>query len=173
MEHSPLERAAMTIALVAGAERAVVDAERRSTSDLLEQLVTRRVADEVAFRRRGLPLGLDLSVPHVVIVMDADLDRARLANPLTLLVERHGGVTGRVAGRAVALVQADIRQVREMLDELSVSLPGNMGLGAPATGAAALASAHDEAIACLASLHASDGPVPMHRPRIWARTGSC
>ncbi|WIV58065.1 helix-turn-helix domain-containing protein [Amycolatopsis nalaikhensis] len=138
-----LERAAMTVALVASVERAVTDAERRTAGELLEQLVTRRVRDEPAFTRRARSLGLDLRRPHLAVVTP-DLE----ALPrLRELAARHGGLVTTVDGQAVGVLRADEATVRAA--EL-----GTTGLAGPATGASALADAYDDASACVRVLEA-------------------
>ena len=148
-----LERSAMTIALVAAAERAVLDAERRTTNDMLEQLVAGRIDDEAVFQRRGLPLGLDLTVPHSIVLMDHVQDGGAAADPLRMLVAAHGGATGRVAGRAVAAVRADLDEVRAFLGGLDRRMSRPVGLGGPATGALAFSAAYQDAMACLTALN--------------------
>ncbi|SEF36369.1 PucR C-terminal helix-turn-helix domain-containing protein [Amycolatopsis pretoriensis] len=119
-----LERSAMTVALVASVERA----ERRTAEELVEHLVTRRVREVPAYAR-------DLRRPHLVVVSEDP----RLRSLATL--------SSTVDGRLVALVRADEATVR------SWSL-GTTGLAGPATGAAALADAYDDAVACVRVLNA-------------------
>ncbi|MCR6481911.1 GAF domain-containing protein [Amycolatopsis sp. OK19-0408] len=115
-----LERSAMTIALVASVERA----ERRTTAELVEHVVTRRVREVRDLRR-----------PHLVVVSEDP--RLRNLAPLSSTVD----------GNWVALVRADEATVR--------SWPlGTTGLAGPATGAAALADAYDDAAACVRVLNA-------------------
>jgi uncharacterized protein YigA (DUF484 family) len=123
-----LERSAMTVALVASVERA----ERRTAEELVEHLVTRRVHDVPAYARS---LGLDLRRPHLVVVSEDP--RLRTLTALSSTVDGH----------LVALVRAGEATVR------SWSL-GTTGLAGPATGAAALADAYDDAAACVRVLNA-------------------
>lgn len=119
-----LERSAMTVALVASVERA----ERRTAEELVEQLVTRRVREIPAHAR-------DLRRPHLVVVSEDP--RLRDFAPWKSTVD----------DRLVALVRADEATVR--------SWPlGTTGLAGPATGAAALADAYDDAVACVRVLNA-------------------
>lgn len=150
-----LERAAMTIALVAGAERAEAEADRRNTTQMLEQLLTGRVDDEVAFRKRGLLLGLDLTVAHLIVAADPATEAGPSgSDPVALLVERFGGVAGRVAGRAVAAIRADLDSVRSGLRQWSSPLVVTIGLGGPASGQIGMAAAYQDALACLKTLDA-------------------
>jgi hypothetical protein len=155
-----LERAAMTIALVMSTERAVSDADRRSTTELLEQLVTRQLGDESAFTRRARSLGFDLAREHLVVVVDADPDVVE-TGVLRLgdLAQQYGGVAGRVLGHLVAIVRCDDEDVRQ----LAAGRPsvGTIGFAGPASGASGLAGAYDDARACVAVLHGLD------------RSGSC
>ncbi|MGW4525683.1 helix-turn-helix domain-containing protein [Amycolatopsis sp. NPDC004378] len=119
-----LERSAMTVALVASVERA----ERRTAEELVEHVVTRRVREIPAYAR-------DLRHPHLVVVTEDP--RLRALAPLSSTVD----------GRVVALVRAGEATVRAW------SL-GTTGLAGPATGAAELADAYDDAVACLRALEA-------------------
>lgn len=153
-----LERSAMTLALIEAVDRQVADAERRSTDELLERLISRRLPSDDASRRRALAVGLDVSRPHVVLVMlpdDANADHARLW--ARSLVDAHGGAVGSVAGLLVAIVGADV----DLIAARSTDEP--VGLGGPAIDLAELASAYDEARACLHALQALG-----HRGRIAA-----
>lgn len=140
-----LERSAVTVALVASVERAVADAERRTAAELLEQVLTRRVTDERAFARRARPLGLDPRRPHLVVVAEPGAEvMARLQD----FTARHGGLAAVVDGTPVAFVRTDETTARSALRL------GTTGLAGPATGAAALADAHDDAHACVRVLEA-------------------
>jgi len=138
-----LERSAVTVALVASVERAVLDAERRSAGELLEQVVTRRVRDEQAFVRRARPLGLDPRRPYLVVVTLPDgLGRLREFTAV------HGGLAAAVNGEAVAFVRVDEETARATLRM------GTTGLAGPATGTTDLAAAYDDASACVRVLEA-------------------
>jgi hypothetical protein len=139
-----LERSALTVALVVSVERAVAAAERRTAEELVEQLVTRRVRDEPAFARRARSLGLDLRRPHLAVVTPNAEALPRLRD----FAARHGGLAATVDGSAIALVRTDEETARAALRL------GTTGLGGPATGATALAEAHDDAAACVRVLEA-------------------
>lgn len=156
-----LERAAMTIALLAQADRAAVDADRRNIDDLLEQIFGGRADDSPSFRKRSLLLGLDLSVPHTVLLADSK-DGSVAGNPLQSIVSQFGGVLGRVAGRAAATVPAGPEEIGAQLQAQPAPPPGLIGIGGPAGGAVGLASAYADALACLRALSA------LGRPRGWA-----
>ncbi|QFG21408.1 GAF domain-containing protein [Actinomadura sp. WMMB 499] len=157
-----LERAAMTLALVLVVERAVGDAERRTATDLVEQLVGGRIGDEAAFARRARSVGLDLRAAHRVLVAEAADDAGALER-LGELVRERGGLAARLRGRLVALVRADGPDGPDGADgadgadeaalrAFAATVGGTCGLGGPATGAADLAAAHADASACVTVL---------------------
>jgi sugar diacid utilization regulator len=155
-----LERAAMTIALVASSERAVSDADRRSTTELLEQLVTGQVGDETSFARRARGLGLDVRQEHLVLVIDPPAEGADAALlRVRDLVAAHGGLTGRLLGHLVAVVRCQAEEVRTLATQGPAL--GTVGFAGPASGLANLGSAYEDALACLSVLHGLD------------RAGSC
>lgn len=149
-----LERSAMTIALVVASDKAVSDAERRSSAELLEQLLTRRIDDPVAFGRRARGLGVDLAAAYLVVSIDPGPtgDVVALA-ALEDLVRDTGGLAARLAGRVTAVVRGDdLDAIRGRLVKL---LPGaTVGIGGPAAGPVALALAHRDAEACVVVMHA-------------------
>jgi len=147
-----LERAAMTIALVASTERAVSDADRRSITELLEQLVARQVGDQATFSRRARSLGLDVGHDHLVVVLDPPAEAADItALRLRDLVTAHGGLSAKVLGHLVAVVRCDEATLRSALTKKPPL--ATIGFAGPAAGLAALAAAYDDALACLAVLH--------------------
>jgi GAF domain-containing protein len=153
-----LERSAMTLALIEAVDRQVAEADRRSTDELLERLISRRLPSDEATRRRALAVGLDVTRPHVVLVLQPHETNTEAARRWARsLVESHGGAVGSVAGLLVAIVGAgcDVHASRS---------PGEaVGLGGPAVGLAELAAAYDDARACLHALLALG-----HRHRIAA-----
>jgi sugar diacid utilization regulator len=145
-----LERSAITLALLEAVERQVAEAERRSADEFLEQLAGRRLPTGEAARRQALAVGLDDSQPHVVLVVEPDTDRAeRVRQWAAELVTSHGGLVGNVTGLLVVVVGAGLD-----LDALrrSRSKVGAVGIAGPATGVTDLASAYDDARACLTTL---------------------
>jgi DNA-binding PucR family transcriptional regulator len=149
-----LERSALTIALVVASERAVSDAERRTSAEILEQLLTQRIDDLPSFARRARSLGLDLAAPHVVVVADAAANRG-----LQVLVglERHvhtnGGLAARVGGQVVAVVRGDdLDVVRSAIG--GVAPRTTIGVAGPVSGPEAMKQSYDDAAACASVLAA-------------------
>jgi sugar diacid utilization regulator len=147
-----LERSAMTIALVVASERAVSDAERRTSADVLEQLLTRRIEDLPGFTRRARSLGLDIAAPHVVAVAEVATNRG-----LQVLVdlERHahasGGLAARLGGRVVAVLRAD--DLDSTRTAVAALVPGTtIGLAGPVSGPDAMKQSYDDAAACASVL---------------------
>lgn len=146
-----LERAALTLALIESTQRSIAAAAGRSASELLEQLLERKVTDDPLFRRRALQVGLDLSSPHLLLVIEPRAERtARVSDWIAAQVRLAGGAAGTVSGLAVALLRGDTTAAPEP--------PGfEFGTGAlagPATGVAELAAAWQEARSCLRALQA-------------------
>ncbi|MET0967009.1 MAG: GAF domain-containing protein [Nakamurella sp.] len=147
-----VERAAMTIGLVAAADRAMIDANQRSVTELLEQLVSQRIQELPSFERTARSMGLDVMLPHTVVVLDPnDQNAFWTAAQLRELADRDGGLAGRLAGRLVAIIRAEVDLVREYLVSRQL---GTAGLGSSKSGVAGLAEAYQDAVACLAALHA-------------------
>jgi DNA-binding PucR family transcriptional regulator len=148
-----LERSALTIALVVASERAVSDAERRTSSELLEQLLTRRIDDLAAFTRRARSLGLDLSTSQAVAVVDPATRGAQVLAELERLVHAKGGLAARLGGQLVAVVPAaDLDEARTALAPATPR--ATVGIAGPAAGPAALKQAYEDAAACVSVLAA-------------------
>ncbi|HWA65612.1 MAG TPA: GAF domain-containing protein [Mycobacteriales bacterium] len=149
-----LERSALTIALVVASERAVSDAERRTSAEVLEQLLTRRIEDLPGFTRRARSLGLDVTARHVVAVAAVEANRAL---PVLVGLERHaqdhGGLAARLGGQVVAVVRSDD------LDEARAAIAAiaprtTIGVAGPVAGPDALKQSYDDAAACASVLTA-------------------
>jgi hypothetical protein len=148
-----LERSALTIALVVASERAVSDAERRTSSELLEQLLTRRIDDLPGFTRRARSLGLDLSAAHAVAVVDPGSRGPQLLADLERHVHAKGGLVARLGGQLVAVVPAsDLDEARAAV--ATTAPKSTVGIAGPATGPAAMKQSYDDAAACVSVLTA-------------------
>ncbi|HVV76372.1 MAG TPA: GAF domain-containing protein [Mycobacteriales bacterium] len=148
-----LERSALTIALVVASERAVSDAERRTSSEVLEQLLTRRIDDLPGFTRRARSLGLDVSSSHAVAVVDPGARGVQVLADLERYVHANGGLVARLGGRVVAVVPAeDLDAARTTFP--SIAPKATVGIAGPATGPAALKQSYDDAAACVSVLAA-------------------
>ena len=102
-----VERASVVSALVLLFERTAAEAEQRVRTDLVADLVSGR-GDPQALASRARGEGVDPSVPHAVLVADADDTVPRR----TLLLAAHAAagpdsVVGEHDGRVVALVPSD------------------------------------------------------------------
>lgn len=146
-----LERAALTLALIESTQRSIAAAAGRNASQLLEQLLERKAADDPLLRRRALEIGLDLSSPHLILVIEPRAERtARVADWIGALVRAAGGVTGTVSGLVVGLLR---REGLSAIDTPSFEF-GSGAVAGPATGVSELAAAWQEARSCLRALHA-------------------
>ena len=148
-----LERSALTIALVVASERAVSDAERRTSSEVLEALLTRRIDDLAGFTRRARSVGLDLSAGHAVAVVDPGTRGPKLLADLERHVHANGGLVARLGGQLVAVVPAaDLDAARAAV--ASVAPKATIGIAGPATGPAGMKQSYDDAAACVSVLAA-------------------
>ncbi|WP_214402574.1 GAF domain-containing protein, partial [Pseudonocardia lacus] len=101
-----LERAAQTAALLQLMERQVSTAEQRVRGELIDDLLAEREPDWATFDRRARRSGgLDLRVPHVVLVLSADgVPRRQLLRAAADRAARDGGLATEHAARVVLLL---------------------------------------------------------------------
>jgi sugar diacid utilization regulator len=151
-----LERSALTIALVVASERAVSDAERRTSAEVLEQLLTRRIDDLPGFTRRARSLGLDINAPHVVAVADVVANRGlQVLVGLERYAHGNGGLAARIGGQVVAVVRVDdLDAARAALT--AVAPRTTIGVAGPVAGPDAMRQSYDDAAACAQVLTALD-----------------
>ncbi|MBE1587658.1 helix-turn-helix domain-containing protein [Nonomuraea angiospora] len=153
-----LERAALVCALLLLFRRSVAEAEGRVRGELLDDLISRPGSPGLADRARRL--GVDLSAPHVVVVVRHEGQRERAAfwasSQATL---RHGLAAGRAGEVVLLLPGANAGGIAQRVAaELSASLqvPATAGAskvclpGAP--GAGDVAAAYQEARRCAEAL---------------------
>ncbi|MFF4648907.1 helix-turn-helix domain-containing protein [Streptomyces sp. NPDC001380] len=153
------ERAAVVTALLLLLRRSVAEAENRVRGELLTDLLTAPERDPAGLVLRARRLGLDLMRPHVVLAA-ACADRARLAGAAVRHLFGSRGVSAEHGEGVVLLLPEDpaaggpSAAARSAADRLArlAGLPVTVGAGGPATGPAALASAHAEAQRCLRAL---------------------
>ncbi|MFI6736720.1 helix-turn-helix domain-containing protein [Nonomuraea sp. NPDC050451] len=162
-----LERAALVCALLLLFRRSVAEAEGRVRGELLDDLISRPGSPGLADRARRL--GVDLSAPHVVVVVRHEGQRERAAfwasSQATL---RHGLAAGR-AGEVVLLLPGENAGgiAQRVAAELSASLhvPATAGAskiclpdatarppGGDTPGAGDVAAAYQEARRCAEAL---------------------
>ena len=152
-----LERAALVTALLLLIRRTAGEAENRVRGELLEELLSGNVRDPDGMRERARRLGADLEQPHAVVV-------ARVAEhvvPRALAAAGHlaatkGGLAGTHDGCIVVCVPgldpaAAAGRVRRELGNAGAGVATVGGAG-PASGPAALATAHAEAARCVTTL---------------------
>ncbi|MEV4014742.1 GAF domain-containing protein [Nonomuraea angiospora] len=162
-----LERAALVCALLLLFRRSVAEAEGRVRGELLDDLISRPGSPGLADRARRL--GVDLSAPHVVVVVRHEGQRERAAfwasSQATL---RHGLAAGRagevvlllpgqnaggIAQRVAAELSASL-QVPATAGASKVCLPGATARppGGDAPGAGDVSAAYQEARRCAEAL---------------------
>ncbi|MEU8241876.1 GAF domain-containing protein [Actinoplanes missouriensis] len=152
-----LERAAQVTALLLLFRRTVADAEAQVRGDLLDDLISRPVAEPEAARSRAARLGLDVDAPFVLVVAGDGLRQRALSWARTFAAGRHGLAVMR-EGRLALLLPGDDPAVaaRLVARELTRTLGEAVTAGGagPARGASAVASAYREAGQCLDALFA-------------------
>ncbi|WP_431879402.1 helix-turn-helix domain-containing protein [Amycolatopsis sacchari] len=146
------ERAAVVTALLLMLRRSVAKAEDEVRGELLSDLLTAPGRNPAALVARAARLGVDLTEPHVVLVAHAEsVSRTRLA----MAAARHAALAGSHADEVVLLVRAEDPSLAPRLaTQLGsvVDSPVTVGAGGPASGPAAIAEAHAEALRCLRAL---------------------
>ena len=136
-----LERGALGIALSLVQERALNDAAMRSAGELLAALV--EGGEPEVLERRAKAARLDLRVPHVLALVEADGPTVR--GTCADLAHRSGGLVVDRAGRTLLLVKAGT-------DLSALAGQATAGVSPPVTGAAALPEALASARRCLTAL---------------------
>jgi type II secretory pathway pseudopilin PulG len=142
-----VERAAMVTALLLGLRLRAAEAERRSRSELLADLVARSPgpAGHRDLVERGKLVGARLTAPHVVAVLRCAAERRRA---VAAVAARTAALAGEQGDAVVALVPgADAAGVAEQLARRLGGAEGPVTVGAagPVVPALGLADAHAEA----------------------------
>lgn len=132
-----LEQAVRVVGLELLKERSIIEAERRMRRELLDELLTARASNESMLARRAAALGVDLAVPHRLVVASVQPAAGSGSSPVGAVErakERLAGLlraqpwcafAGESAGRVVALVAVDAPnldvEIRRLLAEVSGS----------------------------------------------------
>ncbi len=158
-----LERAALVTALLLLFRRTVAEAEGRVRGELLDDLIARPVRDPESLRARARRLQVDLSRPHVLVVVD---DAAAVSGPARqravswahTYAGTHAGLAATRDGRVVLMVPGTEAGLlaRTVARELGRVLgrPVTAGAAGPAADPAGLAAAFKEADHCATALAA-------------------
>lgn len=148
-----LERAAVVTALLLLQERSIAEAEHRLRGELFDDLFAVPQRDLEGLHRRALHLGLDLSMPHVVVVARVpETTHASQAWRAARAAHGPAGTSGRHRGDLVLLVDAadaaatGLRVARRIGEALGA--PVTVGVAGPGAGAAELAELYREAGRC-------------------------
>nr|BFE72850.1 hypothetical protein GCM10020092_061510 [Actinoplanes digitatis] len=154
-----LERAGVVTALLLLFRRSLAQAEGRVRGELLEDLLSRRVDDQVTVRQRARRLGVDLDAAHVLVVVSCPArHRERAAQWSSAHAAACGGLAAHRDGYVVLLVGGDHpgdaarRVVRELGAYLGAPVTGG-GTG-PLTGTEPVPAAYAEARRCASALRA-------------------
>ncbi|GHB57013.1 hypothetical protein GCM10010347_28950 [Streptomyces cirratus] len=161
------ERAGLVTALLLLLRRSIAQAEDRVRGELLGDLLAPegagRVHDGASRRIRARRLGLDLSRPHAVLVLQCDPGmRARLASETARRARAAQGLSGVHQGLVVMVVPArrpgDL--ARSLAAELGSALgaPVTVGGAGPAERPGALPAVYAEALRCVEALHTLGQP---------------
>ncbi|MDX2296407.1 MULTISPECIES: helix-turn-helix domain-containing protein [Streptomyces] len=158
-----LERSALVTAMLLLIRRSVAETEDRVRGELLDDLLAGPASsahwDAGSLALRARRLGLDLTRPHAVAVLDCEpAARSRLAAEATRVVRGLGGLAGTRHGRTVLLVPTDRPGLlaHGLAADLAriLGTPVTVGTAGPGTGPDHHAALHAEALRCLTALHA-------------------
>lgn len=158
-----LERAALVTALLLLFRRTVAEAEGRVRGELLDDLIARPVCDPESLRTRARRLQVDLSRPHVLVVVDdaaatSGPARQRAVSWAHTYAGTHAGLAATRDGRVVLMLPGTEAGVlaRAVARELGRVLgrPVTAGAAGPAADPAGLAAAFKEADHCATALAA-------------------
>ncbi|MEU0569413.1 GAF domain-containing protein [Nonomuraea sp. NPDC005983] len=152
-----LERAALVCALLLLFRRSVAEAEGRVRGELLDDLISRPGSPGLADRARRL--GVDLSAPHIVVVVRHDGQRERAAFWASSQAALRHGLAAARAGEVVLLLpgQDAGAAARRVAADLTASLhsPATAGASrASGNGTAGVGTAYLEARRCAEALNA-------------------
>ncbi|WNV83823.1 GAF domain-containing protein [Umezawaea sp. Da 62-37] len=151
------ERASVVTALLLLLRRSVAEAENKVRGELITDLLTAPDRDPAALTARARRIGVELGVPHVVLVADgASAPRERLLAAAAHLASAGRGLAGAhgehvvllLPGKEIASAATDTARVLGK----AVGAPVTVGAGGPATGPDRVVEAHAEAARCLSAL---------------------
>ncbi|MFD5765845.1 helix-turn-helix domain-containing protein [Streptomyces sp. NPDC127049] len=157
------ERSALVTAMLLLVRRSVAETEDRVRGELLDDLLAGPASsahwDGGSLTLRARRLGLDLSRPHAVAVLDCEPAlRSRLAAENARTARRLGGLAGTRHGHTVLLAPCDRPGplAHGLATDLTraVGAPVTVGAAGPGTGPDQHAARHAEALRCLTALHA-------------------
>ncbi|WP_330331284.1 GAF domain-containing protein [Streptomyces sp. NBC_00536] len=158
-----LELAALSVASLMLIQRGTAAAEGPVHDELLQELLDRpHHSSDLHLRERTRRLGIDLDVPHVVVVVRPEGgELGRAVAWASSYAYRVGGLKGVRRGCIVLLLPGDdasaaARQVSMEVTPL-LGHPVSTGAAGPARGPSAVAGVYEEAARCLDALTALDG----------------
>ncbi|RAY17165.1 diguanylate phosphodiesterase [Actinomadura craniellae] len=159
-EQRILERAALVTALLLLFRRTAAEAEERVRGELLDDLLSGRVAHPDSLRGRASLLGVDLDAPHVLITArhaPGEPGRRQRAAfwATSQAAARHGLAAARGDETILLLPGTDPGpQAQRVAHELGalLGIPVTAGAGGPVRGLAGIAAAHREAQRCADTL---------------------
>lgn len=155
-----LERAAVVTALLQLFARNVAEAEGRVRGDLLDDLLAQRVRDPEALRSRAARLGVDLGLPHVLVVLATEdgAVRQRTSSWASTYASSRGGLAAAWQSRIVMVLpgtdpggaaRSVVRDLARVHDTHPVA-----GAAGPVTDPSAFANAYRDADRVAAALTA-------------------
>lgn len=151
-----LERAALVCALLLLFRRSVAEAEGRVRGELLDDLISRAADDPEGLKDRARRLGVDLTMPHVMIVARHGGQRERAAFWASSQAAMHHGLAAGIGTEVVLLLPGDKAgpMAQRIAAELSASLgtPATAGAAELVGGPVKAADAHREAQRCAEAL---------------------
>ncbi len=151
------ERASVVTALLLLLRRSVAEAENKVRGELITDLLTAPDRDPAGLAARARRVGVELGVPHVVLVADgAAAPRERLLAAAAHFASAGRGLAGVHGDHVVLLLPgtttgAAAAETARVLGK-AVGAPVTVGAGGPAAGPEQVVTAHAEAARCLSAL---------------------
>jgi GAF domain-containing protein/sugar diacid utilization regulator len=151
------ERASVVTALLLLLRRSVAEAENKVRGELITDLLTAPDRDPAGLAARARRVGVELGVPHVVLVADgAAAPRERLLAAAAHLASAGRGLAGAHGEHVVLLLPGTAAgsaaaETARVLGK-AVGAPVTVGAGGPAAGPEQVVTAHAEAARCLSAL---------------------
>ncbi|HEX6341296.1 helix-turn-helix domain-containing protein [Umezawaea sp.] len=149
------ERASVVTALLLLLRRSVAEAENKVRGELITDLLTVPARDPAGLVARARRVGVELGVPHVVLVADG-APRDRLLAAAAHLASTGRGLAGVHGDHVVLLLPgttagAAATETARVLGK-ATGVPVTVGAGGPAAGPEQVVAAHAEAARCLSAL---------------------
>lgn len=144
-----LERAGAVVALVFMNDDLVAHTEQQARGDLVNDLIDAGSRDTETVIRRARMLGLDLRIPHVVLVAEAEGPVDTLVRRGSAVARELGGIVGERAQQVVVILPGNEHAAASMFRQVSRGRGVTAAFSGPSAGVEGISSAYDHARRCL------------------------